>query len=131
VRNPGQKSPRLEVRCTGSTSSPRSGPRCPSRACRRIRPSRRCRLEALGEPGNDERIHCTFPKPHPDGQTTLTRTPPELLDRIAALVSPPRRHRHHYHGVFALHSPLRKAVSACAGKSAPGSTGVSATGEGT
>jgi len=25
------------------------------------------RLEALGEPGNDERIRYTFPKPRPDG----------------------------------------------------------------
>jgi hypothetical protein len=88
------------------------------------------RLEALGEPGTDERIRYTFPKPRPDGQTTLTLTPLELLDRIAALVPPPRRHRHHYHGVFAPHSPLRRAVTACAGKSVPGSTGASAPGEG-
>jgi hypothetical protein len=39
-----------------------------------------------------------------------------LLDRLAALIPPPRRHRHHYHGVFAPHSPLRKTVTACAGQ---------------
>jgi hypothetical protein len=39
-----------------------------------------------------------------------------LLDRLAALIPPPRRHRHHYHGVLAPHSPLRKAVTACAGQ---------------
>jgi hypothetical protein len=38
-----------------------------------------------------------------------------LLDRLAALI-PPRRHRHHYHGAFAPHSPLRKPVTDCAGQ---------------
>ena len=33
-----------------------------------------------------------------------------LLDRLAALIPPPRRHR--YHGVPAPHSPLRAAVKA-------------------
>ena len=33
-----------------------------------------------------------------------------------ALIPPPRRHRHHYCGVFAPHSPLRDAVTAWAGK---------------
>jgi hypothetical protein len=78
------------------------------------------RLEVLGqgdEPEHaDERIRYTLPKPTPDGQTSLTLSPRELLDRLAALIPPPRRHRHHYHGVFAPHSPLRKPVTACAGQ---------------
>jgi hypothetical protein len=79
------------------------------------------RLEVLTGQGDDteqhdERIRYTFPKPMPDGQTCLTLTPLELLDRLAALIPPPRRHRHHYHGAFAPHSPLRKAVTACAGQ---------------
>ena len=41
-------------------------------------------------------------------------TPFEFLDRLAALIPPPRRHRHRYHGVFAPHHPLRQAVTALA-----------------
>ena len=32
------------------------------------------------------------------------------MDRIAALIPSPRRHRRHYHGVFAPNSPLRKKI---------------------
>ena len=44
----------------------------------------------------------------------LTLTPLELIDRIAALVPPPRTHRHRYFGVLAPNSPLRHAVTAMA-----------------
>jgi hypothetical protein len=37
----------------------------------------------------------------------LHLTPLELIDRIAALVPPPRSHRHRYFGVLAPDSPLR------------------------
>jgi hypothetical protein len=37
-----------------------------------------------------------------------------LIDRIAALVPPPRTHRHRYFGVLAQNSPLRAAVTAMA-----------------
>jgi hypothetical protein len=43
----------------------------------------------------------------------LTLTPLELIDRIAALVPPPRTHRHRYFGVLAPNSPLRCAGRAC------------------
>ncbi len=36
------------------------------------------------------------------------------VDRIAALVPPPRTHRHRYFGVLAPNSPLRAAVTALA-----------------
>jgi len=39
----------------------------------------------------------------------LQLTPLELIERIAALVPPPRRHRHRYFGVLAPNSPLRTA----------------------
>ena len=42
----------------------------------------------------------------------LTLTPLELIDRIAALVPPPRTHRHRYFGVLAPNSPLRASVTA-------------------
>ena len=44
----------------------------------------------------------------------LQLTPLELIDRIAALVPPPRTHRHRYFGVLAPNSPLRAAVTAMA-----------------
>ena len=42
--------------------------------------------------------------------------PLDFLDKIAALIPPPRRHRHHYHGVFAPNSPLRKLIAASANR---------------
>ncbi|MFH0340815.1 MAG: transposase [Chromatiales bacterium] len=56
------------------------------------------RLE-WAKPG--ERLIYHLPKPRPDGQTTLSFTPLEWLDRVAVLIPPPRRHRHRYHGVLA------------------------------
>jgi hypothetical protein len=39
-------------------------------------------------------------------------TPLELIDHLAALIPPPRLHRHGYHGVLAPNSPLRAAATA-------------------
>ena len=58
-------------------------------------------------------------KPGPGGRVSLMLTPLELLDRLAALIPPPRRHRHRYFGVLAPNSPLRTAVTALAGAGAP------------
>ena len=49
----------------------------------------------------------------------LTLIPLELIDRIAALVVPPRTHRHRYFGVLAPNSPLRAAVTALAQPAQP------------
>jgi hypothetical protein len=49
----------------------------------------------------------------------LTLTPLELIARIAALVPPPRTHRHRYFGVLAPNSPLRAAVTALAAPAQP------------
>jgi len=51
----------------------------------------------------------------------LRLTPLELIDRIAALVPPPRTHRHRYFGVLAPNSPLRAAVTALPSNAAPSS----------
>ena len=59
--------------------------------------------------GSDQPVRYSLTKPLPTGQTELTLTPLELLDRLAALMPPPRRHRHHYAGVFATHATLRAA----------------------
>ena len=49
------------------------------------------------------------------GRDHIKLTPLELLDRLAALIPPPRRHRHTYAGVFAPNSRWRPLVAACAG----------------
>jgi hypothetical protein len=79
-----------------------------------------------GEPGSDKRgakadeLHLTLL---------------ELIDRIAALVPPPRTHRHRHFGVLAPNSPLRAAVTALATPAQPAKQVVvqadpAATGEG-
>jgi len=56
-----------------------------------------------------DRKHLIYdrPKPGPVGSGPQLLTPLKLLDRIAALVPPPRIRRHRYFGVLAPHSPLR------------------------
>jgi hypothetical protein len=66
------------------------------------------RLELL----DAERVVYRLPQPQRDGTTALTLTPLELIDHLAALIPPPRRHRHRYHGVLAPNSPLRAAATA-------------------
>ena len=61
---------------------------------------------------DEERVVYLLPKPQRDGTTALTLTPLELIDHLAALISPPRRHRHRYHGVLAPNAPLRAAATA-------------------
>ena len=61
---------------------------------------------------NPDQVIYRLPKPQSDGRTALSVTPLERLERLAALMPPPRRHRHRYHGVLAPHAPLRAAVTA-------------------
>jgi hypothetical protein len=68
------------------------------------------RLEEL----DPQRLIYRLPKPGPDGRTQIILSPLELIGRIAALVPPPRQHRHRYYGVLAPNSPLRPAVTALA-----------------
>ena len=82
--------------------------------------------ERLSWDGSDQPVRYTLPKPLPSGQTELALAPLELLDRLAALIPPPRRHRHHYAGVFAPHARRRARVTACAGKPVIGITPVTA-----
>ena len=65
----------------------------------------------------------------------LQLTPLELIDRIAALVPPPRTYRHRYFGVLAPNSHLRATVTALAApqqptaaQAEPASTGVGVPG---
>ena len=68
------------------------------------------RLEQLP----DGQLVYRFPKPQPDGTTQVRLTPLELIERLAALIPPPRIHRHRYHGVLAPNSPQRAQVTALA-----------------
>ncbi len=54
---------------------------------------------------------------HPDaqGHDTLFMSGLDFIDRLAKLIPPPRVHRHHYFGVLAPNSRLRKKVIATAG----------------
>jgi hypothetical protein len=56
-------------------------------------------------------------KPGPADSVSLTATPLELIERLAALIPPPRRHRHRhrYYGVLAPNASLRGQVTALAG----------------
>jgi hypothetical protein len=54
-------------------------------------------------------------KPAPRGRSALTLTPPELIQFLAALIPPPRVHRHRYAGLPAPNSPLRQQVIASTG----------------
>lgn len=58
-------------------------------------------------------------KPGPGGNGPQILTPLQSLDRLAALVPPPRVHRHRYFGALAPNSPLRAAVTALAPAAAP------------
>ena len=61
---------------------------------------------------NEDRIVYRLPEPQRDGRTALSLTPLEFIDHLAALIPPPRLHRHRYHGVLAPHAPLRLAATA-------------------
>jgi hypothetical protein len=74
-------------------------------------------------PFKSENIRCNgpwinyrLPKPSHAGKTFIQLEPLEFIDRISNFIPYPRRHRHHYHGVFASNSPLRKQVAANAQK---------------
>lgn len=69
-----------------------------------------------------DRLVYDHPRPGPGAAGALILTPLELLDRLAALVPPPRVHRHRYFGVLAPNSPLRAAVTALAEPAATAAT---------
>lgn len=70
-------------------------------------------LERLRQIDADHLVYESI-KPGPGGSVSLILSPMELLDRLAALIPPPRRHRHRYYGVLAPNSPQREAVTALA-----------------
>jgi hypothetical protein len=61
-------------------------------------------------------INYHLPKPSYDGRTFIVIDAHDFLDRISRFVPYPRRHRHHFHGIFAPNSSQRKQVAAHAQK---------------
>jgi hypothetical protein len=59
-------------------------------------------------------LNYRLPKTCHTGKTFITLDPIEFIDKIAALIPPARRHRHHYHGAFAPNSPLRPMITKAA-----------------
>ncbi|MGI9336517.1 MAG: transposase [Gammaproteobacteria bacterium] len=73
-------------------------------------------LERLSWRIEGERVVYRLPKPRPEGTQHIELGVSELLERLSQLRPPPRRHRHHYHGVLAPNAPMRPAVTARAGQ---------------
>ena len=71
-------------------------------------------LERLREVDAEHLVYESI-KPGPGGSISLMLTPLELIERLAALIPPPRRHRHRYYGVLAPNAPLRAQVTTLAG----------------
>jgi hypothetical protein len=77
-------------------------------------------MERLRKAGKDLVYRCAKQHSEPSSDKRgpkvdeLVLTPLELINRIAALVPPPRTHRHRYYGALAPNSPLRTAVTALA-----------------
>ena len=55
-------------------------------------------------------------KPGPKGSVSLMLTPMQLLDRLAVLIPPLRKHRHRYYGVLAPNAPALCGHSAGAAR---------------
>ena len=55
-----------------------------------------------------------LPKPTHTGLRSLLLDPLDFLDKIASLIPPSGRHRHHYDRVFAPNSPMRSLIAASA-----------------
>jgi len=70
-------------------------------------------LERLEQLAHDQLVYRS-PEPQPDGTTQRRLTPLELIERLAALIPPPRLHRHRYHGVLAPNASQRVQVIALA-----------------
>ena len=60
---------------------------------------------------NEDRIVYRLPEPQRDGRPALSLIPLEFIDHLAALIPPPRLHRHLYHGVLAPNALLCLAAT--------------------
>jgi len=71
-------------------------------------------ISTFGDNANAMRLIYDVNKNSQETQPPLDLTATELLDKLAHLIPPPRRHRHHYHGVLAPNSKYRSSVTQCA-----------------
>ena len=55
-----------------------------------------------------------LPKPCHTDKRFIQLDPIEFMDKIASLIPPARRHRHHYHGAFAPNSLFRPSITKAA-----------------
>ena len=67
-------------------------------------------LERLAQDEGGDLLY-TFTRAWSDGTRGITLSPLELLEKLAALVPPPRAHQVRYSGWLAAHSKLRSAIS--------------------
>ena len=92
-------------------------------------------MERLRKEGAELAYRCAKQQSEPTSDKRGARadelilTPLELIERIAALVPPPRTHRHRYFGVLAPNSPFRAEVTDMA-QPPPRQTEPAITGEG-
>ena len=75
-------------------------------------------LERLEQVGHDQLVY-RLPKPRPDVRTEVRLTLLDLIERLAALIPPPRLHRYRYYAVLAPNSPQRAQVTALARSATP------------
>ena len=68
-------------------------------------------MSTFGENANPLRLLYDVNKNSQETQPALNLTATELLDKLAQLIPPPRRHRHHYHGVLAPNFQYRSRVT--------------------
>ncbi len=68
-------------------------------------------ISTFGEKTDAVRLLYDVNKNSQNSQQPLNLTATELLDKLAHLIPPPRRHRHHYHGVLAPNSKYRSRVT--------------------
>jgi hypothetical protein len=65
--------------------------------------------ERLSESANGD-IHYRLKTPWSDGTTGVVFSPLEFLEKLSALIPPPRIHLTRFHGILAPHSKFRKLV---------------------
>jgi hypothetical protein len=67
-------------------------------------------LSGKAETADKTRLHHDVSKHSQKTEPPLNLSATELFDNLSKLIPPPRRHRHHYHGVLAPNSPCRSQV---------------------
>jgi hypothetical protein len=58
----------------------------------------------------DDKVRLQLKSPWRDGTSHLLFTPHEFLEKLAAIIPPPKSHLVRWGGVFAANSPLRKKI---------------------